>query len=76
MTALPMFLLHESGLNVAVVAQLSVLDEVILRGPKRKKKLSEFMPKGNNMYCLTDSYLVLQPVFRIRISGSRRAKLK
>jgi hypothetical protein len=35
MTALPMFLLHESGLHVAVVAQLSVLDEVILRSPKR-----------------------------------------
>jgi hypothetical protein len=40
MTALPMFLLHESGLHVAVVAQLSVLDEVILRSPKRSKKSS------------------------------------
>jgi hypothetical protein len=65
MTALPMFLLHESGLHIAVVAQFSVLDEVILRGPKRKKKLSEFMPKGNNIYCLTDTYVELQPVFRI-----------
>jgi hypothetical protein len=35
MTTLPMFLLHESGLHVSVVAQLSVLDEVILRSPKR-----------------------------------------
>jgi hypothetical protein len=34
-----MFLLHESGLHVAVVAQLSVLDEVILRSPKREKKV-------------------------------------
>jgi hypothetical protein len=74
MPDLPMFLLHESGLHVAVVAQLSVLDEVILRSPKRNKKNRLNSCQKETIY--NDSYAVLQLVFRIRISGSRRAKLK
>ncbi len=62
-----MFLLHESGLHVAVVAQLSVLDEVILRGPKRIQKSCRNFFQTGTIYCLTDSYVLLQPMFRIRI---------